>query len=531
MNDPTEASETGRIKKRRLPILPPHLHLRGRVWLPIDSPAGPPPLLPRFRKWYSGGFFGRRDGWVSPIDGGLNGFAWRTEVDAFRDAAHRVPDGSWGAGLPHAVTAVREVAEGEMASIGVAWQSERPKYDKRVILKGQRVAASKHALERAEVDEQRMEDQLFLGPSSTGAGTASHGGGQQKSSSHARDSAPDDVQSGVQQNDDHLGYPGYLAFLDRKFKDEHFTRGVTKDDYLRIYDTRFSTRTLGYWAVIAALTVAEFPLNEKVFTQLGDTGLAYIIAAGLGITLITAAHFVGVTFRRFADIRAARNALFAEADDTPEDDPNYPAAKKRLADYTNPARRTHRGLFRAMRDLFVTRQLEREELECEEHRLEDRERTAHLRSSARIAVFITALVIVSAMFLGYARAGLVENQQQSQAQNAGQNALANCLFANQFHGGTQNCQAAQQQAIAQKKAGQITQSRALSTVQYGLLQILIFFVAAAVTFSYYNEVVAAVRQARARLNYLRRRQRRAMPRLRAPRSAPEQGDRHALGTL
>jgi hypothetical protein len=469
-----------------------------RLPVSTDRPDGPPPFLLRYGKWFGGGIFRRRDRWVSAVQGGLNGFNWRTELDAYRDGKRGVPDGTWGAILPHAVTGVRETAEAEMAAIGVAWQHERPKYDSLIAQRNQRVGGSRRALERAKADEERMEHELFVGPHPDA-----------KADEQAGSGAPPNGRKGSSADTERQpAYPGYIAYLDREFRDEYFTRGVTKDDYLRIYDTRYSTRTIGYWAIIAALTVAEFPLNEKVFTQLGDTGLAYIIAAGLGVTLITAAHFVGVTFRRYADIRAARHAAFLEIEHhLAELDPQSEEAKpweRRLERYVNPASRTHRGVLDRLRGLFVSRPLKSDEVKCEEFRLRDAERTAHLRSSGKVAAFITALVIISAIFLGYARAGLVENQQQSQAQTAGVDALLLCQQDNQTNGGTQDCQAAQRQAVSQAQAKQISQPRALSTIQYGILQILIFFVAAALTFSYYNEVVAALRQARARLGYLRR---------------------------
>ena len=227
--DPNEPLEPDQSQKKRRLIRLPHFHRRRRL---ADSPAGPPPFLLRFRKGY-GGLLGRRQGWVSPVEGGLKGFAWRTEIDAVRDAARGIPEANWGAVLPRAVTATREAAEGEMAWIGAAWQRERHKYDAGVARHVPRLAASKHALEGAQDDEKRMEEEVF-GPNPT--------------------SAPEDQQAGTKPSDsENLSYPGYVGFLDRQFRSEKtFSRGVTKEDYLRIYDTRFSTRTIGYWAIIAA---------------------------------------------------------------------------------------------------------------------------------------------------------------------------------------------------------------------------------------------------------------------------------------
>ena len=456
---------------------------RRRTKLPVATASNsassnqvgrPPPYLVRFQKQYRG-LRRRRNGWDSPVAEGLEGFALRTEIDAYRDAARGIPEASWGAVLPRAVTATREVAEGEMAAIGAAWQRERHKYDTPVARRAPRLAVTRRSLQLAKDEATKVEEEFFGVDPTTAPG----------------EKAPTD-DPGTAKN-------GYIKFLDEELREEHFSRGVTKDDYLRLYDTRFSAQSVGYWVIILVLTVAEFPLNVKVFTQLGDQRLAYIVAAGLGVALISAAHFVGVTFRRFADIREARLFEQLDAEKHLDEKPNDPVLTSRLERFSNELPRHRRGFFGTIADLFRGRTIDDDHLESE--RLRQREQ--HVRAAGAMAAFITALVIISAMFLGYARAGLVENEQQGTIQTAAVNARLLCETASDAS--TRNCAAEARQAAAQSQASQITQPRALSTIQYGTLQILIFFVAAALTFYHHNEVVNAIRQGRARINYLRRR--------------------------
>ena len=455
-------------RRRKLPVATPSASSSA------SDVGGPPPFLVRFQKQYRG-LRRRRQGWDSPVAGGLDGFAWRTEIDAYRDAARGVPEASWGAVLPRAVTATREVAEGEMAAIGAAWQRERHKYDIPVARRAPRLAMSERSLQLATDDVNQVEGEFFGLETDTETG----------------EKAP--------ANDPRGAKKGYLGFLDAELREEHFSRGVTKDDYLRLYDTRFSAQSVGYWTIIFVLTVAEFPLNEKVFTQLGDQKLAYIVAAGLGVALISAAHFVGVTFRRFADIREARLFEQLDAEKQLDETPDDPVAKNRLARFANDLPRHRRGFFGTIRDYIRGRTIDDDHLASE--RLRQREQ--HVRAAGGIAAFITALVIISALFLGYARAGLVQNEQNGTIQTAAVNARLLCDTASDA--ATRNCAAEARQAAAQAQASQISQPRALSTIQYGALQILIFFVAAALTFYHHNEVVNAIRQGRARISYLRRR--------------------------
>jgi hypothetical protein len=413
----------------------------------------------------------RKVKWDSPVEGGLAGQAGRIEVDAIRDAAVGIPEANWGGVFPRAVTAAREVGEGEMAAIGAAWHRARPKFDSKVARHGPRLAASKHELDLAKSNADDMEE----------------------------------------------GRLKYLKELDEEYVEEHFKRGVTKDDKLRKYETRFSVRSMGYWFVIGLFTVAEFPLNEKVFEALGDESLAYVVAGGLGLVLIAAAHFVGVTFRRFADTWEGQ--LFDALDAEAAADKGDKAAEKRLK---NIKRRLPRrvGLLRTIKQFFVGRPEPKGAAERDEEldKELDRRQIRHIQAAGWVAVGITLLVIVSAMFLGYARARLVENEAERSAIEAGQTAFNNCDLTQGRQeqdlggdggGATVDCEAERADAEAALRDANVSLPIPLSTLQYGVLQILIFSVAAALTFHHYNEVIAALKQAQARLNYLRWREKRA----------------------
>lgn len=71
---------------------------------------------------------------------------------------------------------------------------------------------------------------------------------------------------------------------------------------------------LSYWIIFAFLALCEFPMNSVVFDILGEAKwLTYLLAAGLGVTIPLAAHFLGIQLRTespFESLRGACKAIF-----------------------------------------------------------------------------------------------------------------------------------------------------------------------------------------------------------------------------
>jgi len=71
---------------------------------------------------------------------------------------------------------------------------------------------------------------------------------------------------------------------------------------------------ISYWIIFAFLAVCEFPMNAAVFDILGEAKwLTYLLAAGLGVVIPLAAHFLGIQLRNespFQSFRGALKALF-----------------------------------------------------------------------------------------------------------------------------------------------------------------------------------------------------------------------------
>ena len=413
------------------------------------------PVLVRFRKK---GSHGRRDGWRSPVADGLVGVAWRTEVDAARDARAGVPEADWGGIHPRAVLSVREVAEGEMASVGAAWQRERKKYDTKVTKRGPRFVASQKSLRVAQEDEKLAQK----------------------------------------------AYDEYLPFLDQEMKEEHFSRGITKEDHLRKYDTRWSVSNLAYWLVILAFTLAEFPLNEKVFENMGDKNLAYLIAFGLGVALIAAAHFVGVTLRRYSDMWESNLYDILDAqkriDGTLERELSEDAYEKQLRRVEERIPLKRRGIFKSIRDFFWGRTI----LPDDRGQEINRQNLNHLRSSLVLAIVISVLVIITAFFLGFARAKFVQSERAAAISEAGTNAR-NALEVKKLglQSGTEEDKAVEK-AKKETESSQVKVPEGLEVTMYALIQILIFTVAAGLTYRHENDVVKALRQSQSKLTKVRR---------------------------
>ncbi|MEM2890646.1 MAG: hypothetical protein QW358_04865 [Candidatus Hadarchaeum sp.] len=56
---------------------------------------------------------------------------------------------------------------------------------------------------------------------------------------------------------------------------------------------------ISYWIIFAVLAMCEFPMNSVVFDILGEAKwLTYLLAAGLGVIIPLAAHFLGIQLRR-----------------------------------------------------------------------------------------------------------------------------------------------------------------------------------------------------------------------------------------
>ena len=101
------------------------------------SVASGPQVMRRFRRpWRRAS---HRNMWPSSVEDGRRGMQARLEVDGFRDAAVGIPEGDWGDILPPAVMAQREIAEGDLAAIGMAWQMDREKLDSAIVKQRRRL--------------------------------------------------------------------------------------------------------------------------------------------------------------------------------------------------------------------------------------------------------------------------------------------------------------------------------------------------------------------------------------------------------
>jgi hypothetical protein len=82
-------------------------------------------------------------------------------------------------------------------------------------------------------------------------------------------------------------------------------------EYKRKWD-KMHTVSKGYWVLFVFMAICEFPMNSVVFDILGEAKwLTYLLAAGLGVIIPLAAHFMGIKLRRESPLKHPKGAIKA----------------------------------------------------------------------------------------------------------------------------------------------------------------------------------------------------------------------------
>lgn len=86
----------------------------------------------------------------------------------------------------------------------------------------------------------------------------------------------------------------------------------TRRDQQRDRMDKMHTVSKGYWVLFLFMAICEFPMNSVVFDILGEAKwLTYLLAAGLGVIIPLAAHFMGIKLRRESPLKHPKGAIKA----------------------------------------------------------------------------------------------------------------------------------------------------------------------------------------------------------------------------
>jgi hypothetical protein len=86
---------------------------------------------------------------------------------------------------------------------------------------------------------------------------------------------------------------------------------TTDDDYRR-FEGPFSAKTLGFWALLTMLALGELPLTYLAYKRVDPSWIVILPAFATGCALVGAGHFVGTKTRRLMLLRERQLDQFAE---------------------------------------------------------------------------------------------------------------------------------------------------------------------------------------------------------------------------
>lgn len=263
-----------------------------------------------------------------------------------------------------------------------------------------------------------------------------------------------------------------LTGLDKQLK-EYFVEAAdtdTRDDDYRRHEGPFSAKTIGFWAFLGILAVGEFPLTLLAYRRLDKSFWILLSAFATGLALVGAGHFVGTKARRLVSLRER----WTDYEDQTEQAFERAERIDKAGVSTNPA---------PMTPAFPTRRPTTSE---------------HLRARWWLVGIVTGLALLTCGALGFLRTQQVAAEAQRAATKCD---ISRTAEINADEDSPRDCTKQQIVASESKSTSFLLQNTGLFTV----IQILIFGVAASITYHRHDEYAEAVRTLRTKIMFVDRR--------------------------
>ncbi len=264
---------------------------------------------------------------------------------------------------------------------------------------------------------------------------------------------------------------GLHAQLAEYFDQAHKTD--TLDDDYRRFEGPLSPKTVGFWVLLAILALGELPLTQKAYERLDKSWVIWLAAFSTGVALVGAGHFVGTKSRRLVTLRERWREYLERTEEATKRSElrrgEIDLVKDNQAPMTPkyPVRRPPSG------DKLGRRWI--------------------------VVAVVGTLALVGCFSLGFLRSKQVAVQFQQEE--------SRCQLESQSEIGSTDTET----CVAQHRNAQDTTNNVLSnTLLFSSLQVLIFGVAASLTYHRHDEFAEAVRTLRGRIMFVDFQYRRAL---------------------